>query len=328
MIRRLAAFLAAGGLLLALNVGVLRPLRGAAELERQASEPIVISEEEVQKIRDDWRSTNGEFPTEQELSALLSQRIDEELLFREGLGIGLNETDPVVYQLLVQNMRFLEGEHPRDDQTLYREALKLGMAQTDPLTRRYIAKRVELLIRRSVWRDELQDTELENYLSEHADAFRVPTRVGFHQVFVSAQRHEDPENDAKKLLPTLPTEVHDPTTTRSLGDPTALPRELGVSTATEIAKRFGPDFAQAVTSLPLGGWHGPLRSPYGMHLVWVDERIEARVPDLGEIRDRVRYSLLRDREKEHLRERLSALRERYEIHVEGNGIPPIKGVRS
>ncbi len=301
---------------------------GSATSEQQASsEPVVISESEVARIREDWGKSTGKEPNDTELAALLGQRIDEELLFREGLGVGFDQTDPVVYQLLVQNMRFLEGEKPRDDQALYREALKLGMANSDPLTRRYIAKRVELLIRRSVWQHELSDAELSEYLAEHADDFRVPTRVGFHHVFFSGQRHDDPEADATKLLPNLPTQAHEPTTTRILGDPTALPRELGVSTETEISKRFGPAFAAAVTALPPGGWYGPLSSPYGAHLVWIDERIDARVPALEEIRERVRYAFLRKREKTHLRERLAALRAKYEIRIEGEAIPPIKGVR-
>lgn len=327
LLRRLVIFVLLGGALLALDVAVWRPLRGESAPEAIA-EPIVVSAEEVAKMREEWRKSAGAEPNDKELAALLGQRIDEELLFREGLGVGFDQTDPVVYQLLVQNMRFLEGEQPRDDETLYREALKLGMANTDPLTRRYIAKRVELLIRRSVWQHEIADAELSAYLGENADDFRVPTRVGFHHVFFSEQRHQEPEAEAKKLLPTLPSEPHERTSTRTLGDPTALPRELAVSTETEIAKRFGPAFAAAVSALPEGGWHGPLSSPYGVHLVWIDSRIETRVPPLEEIRERVRYALLRKREKSHLRERLEALRSKYEIRIEGEGIPAIRGVGS
>jgi parvulin-like peptidyl-prolyl isomerase len=61
---------------------------------------------------------------------------------------------------------------------------------------------------------------------------------------------------------------------------------------------------------------GPVRSSYGLHLVWVDERSPARVPPLAAVRSQVAHRLLAERGEERLRARLRTLRARYEITVE------------
>ena len=56
----------------------------------------------------------------------------------------------------------------------------------------------------------------------------------------------------------------------------------------EIANLIGHQFAAAVIELKPDVWQGPIESGYGMHLVFVDERIEGRLPELAEIRGQVR----------------------------------------
>jgi len=71
----------------------------------------------------------------------------------------------------------------------------------------------------------------------------------------------------------------------ALGDPTLLPRTYQLASQRIIARDFGDEFAREVVSLPTGDWSGPLYSPFGAHLVKLDARIEARFPELTEIRD-------------------------------------------
>ncbi len=59
-----------------------------------------------------------------------------------------------------------------------------------------------------------------------------------------------------------------------------------LSSPQEVQRAFGGRFAQAVMELE-PGWHGPIASGYGLHLVNIVEREEGRVPDYTEIRDRL-----------------------------------------
>ena len=51
---------------------------------------------------------------------------------------------------------------------------------------------------------------------------------------------------------------------------------------------FGDQFAKTLDGLPPGQWQGPIESAFGVHLVFVSERMEGRMPALAEVRDAVR----------------------------------------
>ena len=74
-----------------------------------------------------------------------------------------------------------------------------------------------------------------------------------------------------------------------LGDVTMLPHEFPLSSADEIARAFGNDFAQQLARLQHGRWAGPVTSGYGLHLVYVRERTgggRVRVSRIGRSRSR------------------------------------------
>ena len=74
-----------------------------------------------------------------------------------------------------------------------------------------------------------------------------------------------------------------------------------------------------MAAAPLAAWAGPIPSSYGLHLVWVHEREPAGVPALGAVRSRVVHALLEERRQARLRERMAALRARYDIRVDASG---------
>ena len=58
--------------------------------------------------------------------------------------------------------------------------------------------------------------------------------------------------------------------------------------ASEVARQFGEKFAAKLGGLQPGHWQGPVESAFGVHLVFVSERTEGRLPALAEVRDAVR----------------------------------------
>ena len=53
-----------------------------------------------------------------------------------------------------------------------------------------------------------------------------------------------------------------------------------------------------------------MRSTYGLHLVWIAERIAAAPPPFAAVRNRVLHEMLHERSEARLRETLQALRAR------------------
>ena len=55
----------------------------------------------------------------------------------------------------------------------------------------------------------------------------------------------------------------------------------------EVAKLFGAAFSDRLAALPVGTWQGPLKSGYGLHLVFVQQRTDGQIPALSEVREAV-----------------------------------------
>ena len=93
--------------------------------------------------------------------------------------------------------------------------------------------------------------------------------------------------------------------------------QLPLASRAEIEHWFGPRFAEAVEHAEVQTWVGPIRSSYGVHLVWIHQRAPGAIPSYDAVRNQVVHALLRERSTQRLRERLAALRGRYQIVMAG-----------
>ena len=71
---------------------------------------IIVDDRVAKRISTLWQSQMGRTPTEHELSNLVNNWINEEILFREAKRLGLDEGDTIVKRRLVQKMHFLAEE--------------------------------------------------------------------------------------------------------------------------------------------------------------------------------------------------------------------------
>jgi hypothetical protein len=206
----------------------------------------------------------------------------------------------------------VEG-HVREE-VFYREALAMGLDRDDPMVRRRMRMKLEFMLE-DLTPQDVSDTVLEDFVRQNADDFRRQTQVSFRQVYLDPDRRPDLPADAARLLAAL----NDGANADEIGDPTLVPRTYQRARQDEIERDLGQEFAREVVALPNGAWRGPVYSPFGAHLLKIDERIEARLPPLVEIRDEVLRDYLsqqRQRQKDLAYERL---REGYEVTVERLG---------
>ncbi len=63
-------------------------------------------------------------------------------------------------------------------------------------------------------------------------------------------------------------------------------------------RKFGKKFSEALLKTETGSWKGPIRSGFGLHLVFINEHIEGRVPELDEVRDVVARDWSAEKRKE------------------------------
>jgi hypothetical protein len=199
------------------------------------------------------------------------------------------------------------------EEVLYREALALGLDRDDTIVRRRLRQKMEFIAESAAAEVEPRDEELGEYLERHADAYRIPDRFTFRQVFLDPQRHAErlPAEVAR-----IRTALADGTEDAALGDATMLPSAFHDVTASEASATFGEDFAARLTALPVGLWEGPVPSGYGLHLVCVDDRTAGRNATLDEVRDAVRRDWANERRIAATDTQVRRLMERYRIDIE------------
>jgi hypothetical protein len=128
---------------LGLALFVLHALVAPAD---QGEGRIVVSAQIVSSLAEQHEKLFGSPPSAQELSALVDARVQDEMLYREGVAMGLDKDDDVIKRRVRQNYELIaEGEDSAAGAT---------------------------------------DADLEAYLKANRDRFRAPPVVSFQQVVV------------------------------------------------------------------------------------------------------------------------------------------------
>ena len=111
----------------------------------------------------------------------------------------------------------------------------------------------------------------------------------------------------------LDAEALEPEQAVELGDVSPSGANFKGQLAQQLASRFGPEFAKAAERLPEGQWSDPIETPFGAHLLLVQERTQPQTPPLSEIRARVAAAYQSSQRQERLDAAMEELRARYEV---------------
>lgn len=222
---------------------------------------IVITPQREAQLASRYALQFGASPSTATLSQLVAQEIEEEILFRHGVALGLDRDDEIVRRRVVQKMQFL-----------------LHDIQAPP---------------------EPREVELSAYFEQHADRYVTPSRVTFSHVYISADQGDAAARiRARHALERVnqgvePSTLGDPFPDLyhfAAYEPEQVERLFGRS-----------EFSTAAFSAPLGQWVGPYRSGYGWHLIRIEARQEPQQPSFADVRERVRTDyLLNEQERRNI----------------------------
>ena len=71
---------------------------------------IYISDQEITSLVAAWNSRVGRNPTDDEIFRIINNLIEEEILYREALLLGLDKEDRIIKRRLAQKISFLKEE--------------------------------------------------------------------------------------------------------------------------------------------------------------------------------------------------------------------------
>jgi len=214
-----------------------------------------------------------------------------------------------------EELKGLLDDYVREEVAI-REAMAMGLDRDDTIIRRRLRQKLEFVVEDSLEAHPPAEEDLALWLEKHPESFRSEPQVSFRQVYVSRDRRgEDAESFARGLLAEL-TRDGAGASIEALGDPLMLPREVPLSSQSDVGRMFGEDFAAKLLALEPGRWTGPIESGYGLHLVQVGERVDGRLPALAEVREVVERELVAARRKAELDAAYERLLSEYTVVVE------------
>jgi peptidyl-prolyl cis-trans isomerase C len=210
-------------------------------------------------------------------------------------------------------------EQDLEDEILYRQGLALGLDRNDELVRRRIVQKIRFLLEDLNAPAEPADEELNAYYASHVERYTVPARVTFSHVYFSSEGGEEHGRArAMRALDTLTTgesgqealnrrAAQNLSPARNLSRPAieGFPSDIGdpfpdlshfsAHDAQQVRRLFGEtEISAAAFSAPLRHWAGPYRSTYGWHLIYIDHRTESARQAFAAVRDKVRTDYLLD----------------------------------
>lgn len=192
------------------------------------------------------------------------------------------------------------------EEVYVREALALGLDKDDAVIRRRLQMKMEFLTESGAEAAKPDDATLQAHLNAKSDRFVQPSLVAFDQILLEEGIGEDEVSKIKdKLSGGEPSE--------NFARSSLLPSQFRLSPEKTVESTFGTGFFEAVFAFPIAEWSGPVRSPFGLHLVRVTQRREERLPALSEIREKVEEDWRSNLSTRLREERFEALLSRYTV---------------
>lgn len=199
------------------------------------------------------------------------------------------------------------------EEIFYREGLAMGLDRDDLIVRRRVGQKLQFIIEGAT-PSAPTTAELQAWLDAHPDDYRIEAKYSLRQVYFDPERHGDRlEADVASARRAL--EAGEPLP----GDSTMLPATMDEAAAFEVARAFGAEFADALKALPIGGWHGPVRSGFGLHLVELGARDDGRRARLEEVRAAVERDLSHARTEAANEALYAKLRANYRVRIDAGG---------
>jgi parvulin-like peptidyl-prolyl cis-trans isomerase-like protein len=195
------------------------------------------------------------------------------------------------------------------EEMLYREAKAIGLDQDDTIIRRRLRQKMEFLLD-DFTIVEPSDEHLQLFLDHNPDRFRADALISFEQVYLN----EFSRDKAEDLLLTLQSgAIANPD---EFSESHLLPYRFDDAPEAVIGAQFGERFKTMLFDLAVGRWIGPVESPFGLHLVRIDNIVAGYVPPLSDIRKEVERDWLADFRRTAQQEILARMRAGYTVTVE------------
>ena len=269
-----------------------------------------LSEARVETLKNQWRTSTGRVPTDQQLAKFVAAELDRDMLLQHAIELEFHLRDSIVHQRLVRIMKFLQLGEERSDSELFEQAIEMRLHLDDEVVKRRLIQMMEQRLLAKYPPSKPTTIELQAEFENRKAELQHPPQYSFEHVFFN----ETQVSDAPSIIAKISKEQLDIEAARVLGSPFLQGNRFLRQTPDQLTRNFGRHFVQALQEQqPAPGWLGPIASAYGLHYLWLSEFEPARDAELHEVKQQLLADLDYVAQKQGLQCAIEKLRSEYLI---------------
>ena len=229
---------------------------------------IYISDQEIISLVTAWKSKVGRNPNDDEITRIINNLVEEEILYREALKLGLDKEDRIIKRRLAQKISFLKQESIPDSPS---------------------------------------NQDLIEYFNKNNNKYFIDPTYTFSHYFFSSENISNER--ASKAYSDLLNNID------INSDPFFLGKNFVDLSVKKIEREFGKDFSTNFVNVELNKWVGPIKSPFGHHIIYVTNYTEGYLPDITNVLKQVEVDFLQDQRDKAIENYLNKIRSEYKIYI-------------
>ena len=200
-----------------------------------------------------------------------------------------------------------------EEELLIKRALDLGMLDNNPMARGTIVQQMIKTIISENQRYEVTEEELKGFFEQNTGFFTKSSRLRIRQIYFSEEDFKELTFEESYKAYDLLLEGKSFDEVSKFGSISALKIPNSLMTLTKVREYVGPSIMNIANSLVPGSFTQPIKVSGGYKIIYLLEKELADTPTFNRIKDSVLAEFLKRRDDNSLREYLDNLKKWYDV---------------
>ena len=200
-----------------------------------------------------------------------------------------------------------------EEELLIKRAIDLGMLNNNPMARGTIVQQMIKTIISENDRYEISENELKEFFQENKGFFTKSSRLRVQQIYFSDELFKGRALEEAQKAFNLLQEGRELKMVSMLGSPSALKIPNSLMTLSKVREYIGPSLMNLAKNLEVGTSTPPVMVSGGYKIIYLLDKELAKTPDFDEIKSSISSEFLKRRDDQSLRKYLENLKNWYDI---------------